>query len=73
MHVRLFAAALVLAVVSTAGCARLGAAAARPTNQKAKKDCAACARMCEIAGESKDGSPDAVSACKQDCAATCEK
>ncbi len=72
MRTRLFATVAVLTLVSTVGCARLSAAGTQPTNQRAKKDCAACARMCEVAGESEKNT-GGVSACKQDCAATCEK
>jgi hypothetical protein len=71
MRIRFAALVVLLAVSSTTGCARLMSAQSRPTNQKAKKDCAACARMCEVAGEGEG--KGGVDACKADCAATCEK
>ena len=36
----------------------------------AKKDCAACEKMCAVAGDA-EGNPDAVAACKADCKKTC--
>lgn len=37
---------------------------------QAKKDCAACEKMCAVAGDA-EGNPDAVAACKADCKKTC--
>ncbi|MCC7074130.1 MAG: hypothetical protein IT383_22665 [Deltaproteobacteria bacterium] len=36
----------------------------------AKKDCAACEKMCAVAGDA-EGNPDAVAACKADCKKSC--
>lgn len=69
MRIRILAAA-VLVLVATTGCARLQGQS-RTSNTKATKDCAACARMCEVAGESKGGA-GGVDACKADCEKTCE-
>lgn len=36
----------------------------------AKKDCAACEKMCAVAGDA-ENNPDAVTQCKADCKKTC--
>lgn len=63
-------ATVVLVCLSLTGCQRL-LGATRPSNAKAKKDCAACARMCEVAGDA-EKSPAAVESCKEDCKRTCQ-
>ena len=66
-------ALFVVALIALAGCgmnankirSELNGAAA-PT----KKDCAACEKMCAVAGDA-EKNPDAVAKCKTDCKKSC--
>ena len=69
--------ALSLALVTTAlvalGCSNMNLGRLRGASTAAaagKKDCAACEKMCAVAGDA-EKRPEAVQACKDDCQKTC--
>ncbi len=61
-----------LALASITGCAGMGSAKAAGATAAAakKKDCAACEKMCAVAGDA-EKNPGAVTQCKADCKKTC--
>ena len=63
------AATLALGGCTAANIKQLQSAAAGAGTQ-AKKDCAACEKMCAVAGDA-EKKPEAVAACKADCKKTC--
>lgn len=64
----LLALALLLAAV---GCGNMKVGKLRTgADTAAKKDCAACEKMCAVAGDA-ENNPDAVAKCKADCKKTC--
>ena len=70
----LAALALVLSVTFVAGCPSMGMASAKgaaaTAKADAKKDCAACEKMCAVAGDA-EKNPGAVESCKADCKKSC--
>lgn len=70
-----FASLALVGVVSVTGCTKAqlnqirGATAG--ANTAAKKDCAACEKMCSVAGDA-EKNPAGVAACKEDCQKTCQ-
>lgn len=72
---RVFALVVVATLAATlSGCAKLGQIRlASPSSSEAratKKDCAACEKMCAVAGDAEDNA-DAVAECKADCRKSC--
>lgn len=70
--------ALALGLVATAllglGCSNMNLGRLRGASAGAaasKKDCAACEKMCAVAGDA-EKKPQAVEACKADCQKTCQ-
>ena len=70
--------AFVLALVATAfvglGCSNMNLGRLRGASSAAaasKKDCAACEKMCAVAGDA-EKKPEAVTACKDDCQKNCQ-
>ena len=70
--------ALAFALVATAlvglGCSNMNLGRLRGASNAAaagKKDCAACEKMCAVAGDA-EKKPEAVKACKADCQKTCQ-
>jgi hypothetical protein len=65
-----FTAAL---LASSMGCGLLGKVGRSNTGAAAaKKDCAACEKMCSVAGDAEKNAAG-VEACKEDCRKTCTK
>jgi len=60
------------ALVASAGCPSMGAQAkaASASAASAKKDCAACEKMCSVAADA-EKNPGAVESCKADCKKSC--
>jgi hypothetical protein len=71
----LFVASLALVgVVSVTGCTKAQLQQIRGANAggaASKKDCAACEKMCAVAGDA-EKNPAGVEACKDDCKKTCQ-
>ena len=65
--------ALVVVTASMAGCKTVRASGAGSAAPKSAKECAACARMCEVAGTAEKGEATTanVQACQDDCAGDC--
>ena len=58
-------------LASTLGCGMLRTGSAKNTaGTSAKKDCAACEKMCAVAGDA-EKNPAGIEACKADCKKTC--
>lgn len=64
-----------LALVGVMGCTKAQIRqlnnANNNANSAARKDCAACEKMCTVAGDA-ESNPDGVAACKADCQKTCQ-
>ncbi len=73
-RISLFLATFALVgVVGVTGCTKSQLAGIRGANgggTAAKKDCAACEKMCSVAGDA-EKNPAGVQACKDDCKKTC--
>ena len=71
---RVVTLAFVLVTFVSLGCSNMNLARLRGASNTAaagKKDCAACEKMCSVAGDS-EKKPEAVQACKDDCQNSCE-
>lgn len=71
---RAFALVLIATAVLSLGCTATNLARLRGLSTPAaanKKDCAACEKMCAVAGDA-EKKPEAVRACKADCKKTCD-
>lgn len=67
------ALALIATFVTVLGCGNVSLARSRGASAGAaasKKDCAACEKMCAVAGDA-ENKPEAVEACKDDCKKNC--
>ena len=53
------------------GCGMLNHVKTASASSAAKKDCAACAKMCSVAADA-EKNPDALKKCQDDCAKTCQ-
>jgi hypothetical protein len=61
------------ALASLLGCGvNLGRIRTSGAGTAAKKDCAACDKMCSVAADA-EKNPDALAACKADCKKTCSE
>ncbi len=61
-----------LVACALCGCGmKLGRVRTAGASSAAKKDCAACEKMCSVAADA-EKNPDAVASCKADCKKTCQ-
>ena len=67
---RVVALAAVLGTLATACGGRLTGAHTRDANASSQKECAACAKMCEVAGDAEKNAA-AVADCQADCQKKC--
>lgn len=61
---------LALSLPALSGCAALSGQSRASAGKAGGRDCASCARMCEVAGDARDN-PRAVERCKADCKKKC--
>jgi hypothetical protein len=64
-------AAVLVALSFTSACAGLRAGKGAKAQNNSAKDCAACAKMCEVAGDAENNAA-AVNDCKADCQKQCK-
>ena len=62
--------ALAVVLVATTACSQ-AAKVLKAEQIAAKKDCAACEKMCTVAADA-EKNPDAVTSCKADCKKSCQ-